>query len=227
MTSSLSDHNERPRLWYIYDALCGWCYGFSPVMKRLQESYGNTLNFEVISGGMVTGKRVGAIGEVAPYISWAYKTVEERTGVRFGEGFLQGILADGTAIFTSLPPALALTAFKTFQPQNAVLFAHALQTAVYSDGIEPSNHEAYLPYAVAFGIDAEAFRTAMLAPETLRAAETEFQLSTRLGVTGFPTVFVQRGDTLSMIAQGYTDYAEIQQRLEYALAEATTNTAQA
>jgi putative protein-disulfide isomerase len=217
MTPSTSDHNERPCVWYIYDALCGWCYGFSPVMKRLHEEYHETLSFQVISGGMVTGKRIGPIGEVAPYISWAYKTVEERTGVHFGEGFLQGVLAQGTAIFTSIPPALALSAFKQFQPENAIAFAHALQTAVYSDGIDVSAFGSYTPYAASFGIDTADFQTAMHTAETLKAAESEFQLSSQLGVTGFPTVFVQQGDTLHLIAQGYTDYDDLQPRLQHVL----------
>lgn len=54
---------------------------------------------------MVVGKVV-PIGEVASYISWACKDVEKATGVKFGDGFLNDILKDGKAIFTSIYPSI-------------------------------------------------------------------------------------------------------------------------
>ena len=94
------------KLIYVYDALCGWCYGFSSVINQFAEKYENDLIFEVISGGMVTGGRIGPIGEVVGYISWAYKDVENATGIKFGNNFLNKTLKDGKAIFTSIPPAI-------------------------------------------------------------------------------------------------------------------------
>jgi putative protein-disulfide isomerase len=29
----------QPTIFYCYDAYCGWCYGFSPVMKQVAEEY--------------------------------------------------------------------------------------------------------------------------------------------------------------------------------------------
>lgn len=219
-TMNNTENTNQIRLWYVYDALCGWCYGFSPVMQRLHSEYAPTLDFEVISGGMIRGSRIGAIGEVAPYIAKAYKDVENRTGVRFGEGFLQGILAEGTAIFTSIPAAMAMAAFKSLQPHNAVAFAHTLQNAIYRDGIEPSNHQAFGKYAEEFGIAADDFLELMLSPFTEERAEAEFDLCARLGITSFPTVLVQQGNQLTMIAQGYTEYDELKNRLDMVLANA-------
>jgi putative protein-disulfide isomerase len=185
-------------------------------MQRLHEEYRNALEFVVISGGMVRGSRIGPIGEVAPYISWAYKEVEQRTGVRFGEGFLQGVLADGSSVFTSLPAAHAMVAFKSFQPENAIAFAHLLQHAVYSDGVEPSKHESFIKYAASFGLDEEEFLRQMLASHTAEQAEAEFALSTQLGITGFPTVLLQQANSnkLMMITQGFTDYQTLKHRMD-------------
>ena len=72
------------RIIYVYDALCGWCYGFSPVMRRLHDTYADAFDFEVLSGGMMTGTRVRPVAESMSYIQQAYKVVEEHTGVRFG-----------------------------------------------------------------------------------------------------------------------------------------------
>jgi len=127
---ALNAQTKKMKVIYVYDALCGWCYGFSPVISKLHERHQEELEFEVLSGGMVTGERIGPIGEVAGYISQAYKDVERAAGVTFGEGFLKGILAEGSAIFTSIPPAVALTVFKQHQPKKAVPFAARLQKAI-------------------------------------------------------------------------------------------------
>ena len=62
---------------YCYDAYCGWCYGFSPVIRRLSHEYAHQLNFEVLSGGMILHEKPLAISVTARYIQNAYKKVEE------------------------------------------------------------------------------------------------------------------------------------------------------
>lgn len=68
-----------PTIYYCYDAYCGWCYGFSPVIKQLSELYADRMAFEVLSGGMILPDTPRHIGAVAGYISEAYKVVEETT----------------------------------------------------------------------------------------------------------------------------------------------------
>ena len=78
----------KPTVFYCYDAYCGWCYGFSPVMKKIAEEYKSQLEFEVLSGGMIIGEQVKHISKIASYIQSAYKRVEELTGIKFGEDFM-------------------------------------------------------------------------------------------------------------------------------------------
>jgi PiT family inorganic phosphate transporter/sodium-dependent phosphate transporter len=65
-----------PRIIYCYDAYCGWCYGFSPVIKTIYEKYKDQFEFETISGGMIPVESTQHIGVIANYILDAYKTVE-------------------------------------------------------------------------------------------------------------------------------------------------------
>lgn len=76
-----------PTLFYCYDAYCGWCYGFCPVIKKIAENY-PTLQVEVLSGGMIMPEKAVPISATAHYILGAYKNVEELTGVEFGEDYL-------------------------------------------------------------------------------------------------------------------------------------------
>jgi len=201
---------EKMKIVYVYDALCGWCYGFSPVMTQFQEKYNDSLSFEVISGGMITGDRIGPIGEVASYISWAYKDVEKATGVKFGDKFLNKTLKKGDAIFTSIPSAIALSVFKNLDPKNSIRFASELQKAIYYDGIEPENFTAYGKIAVKFGLDAESFVLKMKDPLNRKLAEDDFKKSDELNVSGFPTIFIKINGTYHNIGSGYMPFSELE-----------------
>jgi len=194
---------QQPAIIYTYDALCGWCYGFSPVMANFYEAQKDKYHFYVLSGGMVTGERIGPIGTVAPYIKKAYKDVENGTGIVFGEGFLKNILDKGTAVFSSLKPGYALTALKKEKPEMAMAFSKRLQKAVYSDGILVDEWESYKPLATEFGLDPEKFVKAMQTPEIQAETEKEFAICSQLGVTGFPTVFLIKDNKMHRIAEGY------------------------
>src|SRR6478672_4940528 len=103
---------------YCYDAYCGWCYGFSKVMKRVYEEFKEKYEFEVLSGGMIFEESPRHISAIATYIQGAYKTVEERTGIRFGEDFLWHIFNPEKSDWfpESTKSAIALCIFKEYLP---------------------------------------------------------------------------------------------------------------
>src|SRR5215203_4320193 len=106
-------------VYYCYDAYCGWCYGFRPVMNRFAKEYENLFEFEVLSGGMIITEVPRHISVTASYIQKAYKTVEEIAGVKFGQDYLWHIFnPDKSDWFpSSEKPAIALCIFKEYFPQ--------------------------------------------------------------------------------------------------------------
>lgn len=214
--------NSKFSIIYVYDTLCGWCYGFSPVIKQVFEKYQDQFNFEVISGGMVLGEREGPIGEVAPYIKGAFKTVEDTAGVKFGEHFVNVVLEEGTQYFSSEKPAIALSVFKAYQPNHAILFAHDLQTAIYHDGLDLSKDENYIALVEKHQINGQEFLEKLNSEEFKQAAYYDFALARQLQVTGYPAVLIKTGDrNFYMIAKGYTDLETIELRIQNVLKEAT------
>jgi putative protein-disulfide isomerase len=204
---------EKPRIVYIYDALCGWCYGFSPVIRELHTHYQDQFDFEVLSGGMILGERAGAIGKVASYISRAYKQVEEVTGVAFGEGFLKGVLEPGTAYFSSEKPGIAMTVFKQVAPEHSLAFAHDLQQAIYFEGCDLNAPETYADLVAIYNIDPQAFVNTMQSEEAIERTYDEFQFVGEMGIGGFPTVLVVSGTEGYVLSRGYQPYEEIEKSL--------------
>jgi len=201
------------KLIYFYDALCGWCYGFSPVLQKLYDRYSDTLAFKVVSGGMMLGDREGPIGKVAPYIKDAYKQVEMTTGVTFGERFLEKTLDEGSTLFSSWYPAVALEVVRATKAEETVPFVRALQKAIYYDGMAPADPNAYRPLAQEFGLDPDIFVRQMDERAFADAARAQFRETASFKVGGFPTLILQDGAEYFMVSRGYLAYDILDFRL--------------
>ena len=203
----------KPKIIYVYDALCGWCFGFSPVMQAVYDNYCKEFDFEIISGGMMLREGAGRISKVAAYIQKNYKRIEETTGIIFGLAFLKN-LEEGEMIFNSETPALALSALKRLRPEKAFEFATHIQNSVYFDGKEPESIDLYRYLAVNYGIDPDEFERTMMSPEIKEEAHYDFALAKQLQVSAYPAVFIQKSDDqFYMIAKGYTDYETLELRI--------------
>lgn len=200
---------EVPELIYVYDALCGWCYGFSPVITKLHEEFNGRLDFLVLSGGMVRGENTGPIGQIAGYIKQAYKTVEDTTGVKFGQHFLDEVLEKGEAVFSSVPPARALAVFRLEQPDKAVAFAARLQKAIYFDGRLVNDKTMYRDIAAELDVDGEELVKRMDTDEIAQMVENEFKVVAGMGVNGYPTLIMKTGDEMKTLARGYMPYEQV------------------
>jgi putative protein-disulfide isomerase len=212
----------KPVLIYCYDAYCGWCYGFSPIIKRIAEEYKDTLDIEVLSGGMILPEKLTHIESIAPFIQKAYKGVEEHTGIKFGQDFLWHIFnyQDSDWYPNSEKPAIAMCIFKDFYPQRAIEFARDLQYALNFEGRDLTDDEAYRHLLDKYSIRPEVFYERLNSEEYKEKAYYEFSLVKQLQVSGYPCVFIQTGELkFHMVARGFTDFETLKARIENVLKE--------
>ena len=211
--------NGKVEVIYVYDALCGWCYGFSGVITKIYEEYKNDFSFEVISGGMILGDREGPISGSAALIRSHLPHVEDTAGVKFGDGFL-AVLEDGTQFQSSEKPSIALAVFKSFLPEQAILFAADLQEAKYNSGADLCLDETYTKLIAKYNINGADFLEKLHSEEFKQAAYYEFALAKQLQVTGYPAAFIKVDDrNFHMIAKGFANYDTIKLRIENVLSQ--------
>jgi putative protein-disulfide isomerase len=141
------------------------------------------------------------------------------SGVVFGEPFLDGILVTGTAMFNSMPAAMAMCVFKTMLPEKAVPYAAAIQFAIHQDGMEPEDQAGYVRLAVLQGADEAEFSRRMRDSASVQMAEEEFSLVHAWGIQGFPALVLRHEEQLYMIANGFTAYDTVVARMEEILAK--------
>lgn len=213
---------NKPTLIYCYDAYCGWCYGFSPVAKRIDDEYKELIELEVLSGGMVLPEKPVHIRATAAYIAASYKQVEELTGVEFGRDYLWHINNpdDSDWFPNSEKPAIALGIFKEYYPDRVFEIAADLQYALYREGRDLTDDQAYLHLLEKYSIQPEIFFEKLNSDDYKEAAYYEFALVKQLQVSSFPCVLIQTSELkFHLVAKGYTPYEDLKIRIDNVLSE--------
>jgi putative protein-disulfide isomerase len=209
-----------PVIVYCYDAYCGWCYGFSPIIKRVAIEYKNQMHTEVLSGGMILPEQPSPILHTAKYIQKAYKTVEERTGIKFGDDYLWHAFHPEESDWfpDSQKPAVAMCIFKEYKPELQAEFAADLQYSHHFEGRDLTDDESYRHLLHKYSLTESEFYSKLSSEDYIQKAHYEFALVKQLRVTGFPTVFIQvADDKFYLVARGFTDYETLSRNIQSVL----------
>jgi len=201
------------KLYYIFDPLCGWCFGFSPVIKRLEETYKDQISFETLCGGMILGDRIKPLSEMKSYLSEAMPRLEEMTGVKFGNNYLK-VLDEGSLMLDSELPSIAMLVYKSMTQKSSVQFASAIQNSLYKSGKDLNKIDTYKYLVEDFGLDWGIFKQKMEDPSYKTKTYDEFKLVGEMGIQGFPSVVLQVDDKAYLIARGYRSFEDMQSVIE-------------
>lgn len=193
----------KDQILYLFDPLCEWCFGFSHTLLQFYEQHGKSLEFVAVPGGMITGERVGPISSREAFIISTYPQVEEKTGCKYGDGYLNGLLKTGSTILNSEPPSRATITFRSFFPERSVEFAHTLQNAHFYDGRDYNDVKLYEELAEHFHLDPKAFMERYLDERMKQNLLQEFAWVSESGVQGFPTVVYRSGQRYYQLAHGH------------------------
>ncbi|GAB2519777.1 DsbA family protein [Nocardiopsis aegyptia] len=198
------------QLVYVFDAYCGWSYGFNGTLKEITRRHPD-LPVEVVSGGLFTGERRPPLGQL-DFIPSANARVTELTGAEFGEGF-DRLFTEGSFVLDSERAARGVAALRQAAPERAAELAAALQRAFYVDGRDLGDSETYRVVAEESGLDADAVVAAFQSPESEAAAESDFRRAAELGVSSYPTLIAVGDGRATLLARGHASADEVDARL--------------
>ncbi|MFJ5365130.1 DsbA family protein [Pectobacterium punjabense] len=176
------------RLHYIYDPLCGWCYGAAPLALAAQEIDGLDLIFH--GGGMMTGSNSRTITpEWHDYVIPHDRRIAQLTGQTFGEDYYEGLLRDTSVVLDSAPPTAAVLAAEAIDDKGMAML-YQIEQAHYVSGLKIVDTAVLRQCAEAIGLDGDAFCTelAFVRAETLsQHINASRELLAKVRGQGFPT----------------------------------------
>jgi len=180
-------------LHYIYDPLCGWCYGAEPLVNAAAAVEGLALE---LHGGGLWPRPTRLPEETRRYIQQADARVAGISGQPYGQAYLNDLLLDPNMVLDSKPTTAAVLAARSLDAAKALPMLKGIQHAHYEQGHHVVQREVLCDIAEAIGLERAAFEQAMQNADTeTHIAETQ-SLMAKVGVAGFPTFVLQIGNEL-------------------------------
>lgn len=186
----------RTVITYLFDPLCGWCYGASAAVQHLAQR--NDIRLELAPTGLFSGRGARAMDASFAAYAWSNdERIERLTGQRFTERYRSQVLNQPGGRFDSTAATLALTAVALTAPEHELATLRVLQEARYLHALDTSAVPVVEQLLRDSGLGAAADRLAA-AGATLPAANAERTLKAQglmqtHGAQGVPAMIVGNG----------------------------------
>ncbi|MCS3455025.1 putative protein-disulfide isomerase [Aeromonas sp. BIGb0405] len=184
-------------LHYIYDPLCGWCYGAAPLLAAAARQAG--VRVKLHPGGLWLGPRRQPMGAaLRDYVRPHDERIQTLTGQPFGERYFSELLIREGLLLDSAPPIRAILAIGSLGGDELTMLQR-IQESHYRDGLWVGDVARLAGLAAEQGVDEAAFHHAYEAQALEPALQESQRWLTRLKGQGYPTLGLARGETLERL----------------------------
>ena len=188
---------KNPLIIYIADPMCSWCYGFAPAIAQAKVDFPNH-EFRLVMGGLRPGG-TDTMASMAEFLDEHWKEMEKRTG----QPVNYGIIGDENFILDTEPGTRAVVTARSMNIDNELSFFHEVQKAFYVENKSMTATETFAELAEKAGLDRAEFIEKFESEDMKYATRSDFQLSSEMGVQGFPSVVIRHNGELFLAANGY------------------------
>lgn len=189
-------------LTYLFDPLCGWCYGATSVIAELAEREG--IKLRLIPTGLFSGDGARMMDDNFAGYAWSNdQRIAKLTGQVFSDDYRRKVLGGNNRLFDSAPATLALSAVYLNSPDHERIALKAIQKARYVDGKDITDIAVLSEILSAAGLDEAAQNiispdAKLLAANQDRLDEAQTLLN-KFGLTGVPVLIVGEGQQVRLI----------------------------
>lgn len=205
---------DQAKLIYVGDPMCSWCYGIANELSGVKEKYQETIEFEMIMGGL-RPYNTQVMTELKDFLSHHWEDVEKMSGQTFN----YSILDNDQISYDTEPPSRATIVVRDLAPEKAFDFFKLTQEAFYQQNKNMHLLASYSDALETLGIDMDAFAQAFQSEKYKSLIKADFQKSADIGVRSFPTLILYDGKKYHMIAQGYSTKEAMIQKIEQAMSK--------
>jgi len=188
------------RFIYLFDPLCGWCYGASAGINVFACRPGVTV--DLLPTGLFAGDGARALDAGMTSHIWAAdQRIAHMTGAAFTERYRDQVIAGGGRL-DSGPATLALTAVSLSAPAREREALSAIQSARYVEGADITDPAILIEILASLSLTEAAAmiaepQAALVAAGQGRATYAQ-TLMRRFGLSGVPSLIRDDGQGLTL-----------------------------
>lgn len=181
------------------DPYCTWCWGSEPMLRKIEEAYGDQIRFKYVVGGLVRDMRnfhdrQNNIGGGNWYSSVAAHWLEasDRHGMPVDEAIFFDIKDE---IFSTYPASIAFKAAQLQGEKLANKYLRRLREAASAERQVIQHLDVQVRLAEEVGLNSAQLLAAIESGVAQKAFEEDLKACRLAGVSGFPTFSVRLAAT--------------------------------
>ena len=190
---------------YLFDPLCGWCYGASAMLQKLAAR--PDVAIYLTPTGLFASDNGRPMDESLAAYAWANdQRISRLSGQPFSEDYRLKVLGDRTGSINSAPATLALTAVSLIAPDREFETLKAIQKARYVEGRDVTDISILSLILRASEQPEAADRltasdSELIAANRKRIADARIEMR-RFGAEGVPNLIVGVGSNRRLVRGG-------------------------
>jgi putative protein-disulfide isomerase len=178
---------------YLFDPLCGWCYGAAPRLQQLHDVTGVTLT--LVPTGLFSGDGARPMDKELADYAWSNdQRIARLSGQRFTDAYREKVLQAKDTWFDSAAATLALTAVSLAEPAREFAALKLMQAARYVDGRDIISPQSLVDLLIENDFTAAAARLSRADGELIDTNAARMARGRRtmalVGARGVPTLVV-------------------------------------
>ena len=194
---------------YIADPMCSWCWGFSPVIGKIAETFGEQVPARIMVGGLRPGTTEPMDENKKTMIRTHWEHVQEASGQAFDFSFFD---RDGF-VYDTEPACRAVVTARKLDDTKVLDFLAVLHRSFYADNRDVTDASVLVDIAGEFGYDRGEFELIHASPETIEETRADFYFAQQSGITGFPTLLAIEDKKPLMVTAGYQKWENLAEPL--------------
>lgn len=204
-------------LYYIYDPMCSWCWGFSRVLNVLLEKLPKDVEVKRLLGGLAPDSDIPMPESMQQSIKDNWSRIEESIpNVKFNFDFWR----ENIPRRSTYPACRAVIAARIQGAEYENKMIDAIQRAYYQQARNPSDISTLMELSKELNLSVPKFRDDLLSTEVNHVLQEEINLSRALYAENFPSLVLTLADLneASTIRINYNDsdmmLSEIKNKLQ-------------
>lgn len=192
----------KPVLYYLYDPMCSWCWGFKPVWDTVKARLQGEVDIVYVVGGLAPETDEPMDAEMRTYLQQAWRKITDITGVEFNHDFWRL----NTPKRSTYPACKAVLVARQSGLEQQMFMA--IQQLYYQQAGNPSEYENLYRLAEELGLERQQFIEQIHSEEIAALLQQEIMLAEQLGARGFPSLVLLKDKNAHFIEHSYTDVEE-------------------
>lgn len=192
------------KLYYVYDPLCVFCYGFGEIIHKFYNKYKDQYVFEFLPGGLWVHDGVLKVtDQVGDKLKHATERVHSMSGRPFDDSFFE--LMAHNPVFDSMMGTQAMV-YAQEEMDDPLRFLDEIHKSIFQMGKDPSSESTYTEVGSRLGLDvAHVFDT-----KHMKMADSMILRAKELGVESYPTLLMVSGDHVYSYPIDYGNYDHLE-----------------